>query len=85
MKKSPVENIKAIEEVKAQVLAHPMCGIFEESDEYYQVYYPEGTSWIGAVRGHHDTCGKLVALDRMLAAMQRHYEEGQIWFQRFGS
>lgn len=85
MKRSPQENIAAVEAAKTQVLEHCMCLRFKETDEYYRVDYPEGSSWIGAVQAHYDTCGKLVALERMLAKMETHYQEGIEWSKRFGS
>lgn len=85
MKRTPQENIAAIEAAKTQVLAHPMCLKFEELDGYYRVYYPEGSSWIGAVQANYEQCGKLVALERMLAKMETHWQEGAEWYKRFGS
>lgn len=70
---STVRRVKdRIEEVKA----HCMCAKFEEDRTHYRVIYPEGyfPNGVQCSKGK----GKIVALERLLIVMERHWRESFI-------
>ncbi|MFZ2190440.1 MAG: hypothetical protein WAV48_06705 [Candidatus Magasanikiibacteriota bacterium] len=75
---TPQQNIQAVEYGIIAVKAHPMCLRFHELTDAsaYRVDYPDGY-WVGAVQATYTACGKLVALNRLLAAMERHWQESK--------
>ena len=68
------ENIAAVTAALQDVKNHCMCALFEDLGGAYQVLYPPGFRLDG-VRAQYAVCGKLVALNRMLSAMERHWKE----------
>lgn len=70
-------NIEAVDAKLAEVKNHCMCAAFEDNDHQYRVIYPAGMVLDG-VQAIYLHCGKGVALDRMLNAMERHYKESGV-------
>jgi hypothetical protein len=71
------KNIQAYQDKLAEVESHCMCASFEDRGGQYRVLYPAGMILDG-VQATYAECGKLVALDRMLNAMERHWKESGI-------
>lgn len=71
------KNIYAYRDKLAEVMSHCMCASFQDTGGQYRVLYPAGMILDG-VQATYQTCGKLVALERMLSAMERHYKESGI-------
>lgn len=70
-------NIQAVEEALAKVENHCMCASFEDRGGVYRVLYPAGMILDG-VQAEYAHCGKAIALERMLSAMERHWKESGI-------
>lgn len=71
---NPAERIEAVQQARKAVEAHCMCARFEDLGGAYRVLYPEGFRLDG-VQAVYAQCGKAVALQRMLDAMERHWKE----------
>ena len=73
---SPRENTAAVEGLRAQVLAHPMCARLREVGGAFVVTYPAGAhpAVDGARSSYSD--GKARALERLLPVLERHWREG---------
>lgn len=70
------DNKSAVDEKMKLVKAHCMCAKFEDDGRYFRVIYPPGDfATHGAQANYGD--GKAIALDRLLAVMERH------WIQSF--
>jgi hypothetical protein len=67
------QYLAAIEDAKARVQAHPMCARFHDDGERFVVYYPPGMIIDGARASY--AAGKLIALERLLVVMERHWAE----------
>ena len=76
-KMSIQENIKALQHVYDEVKSHCMCRAIHDDGAYYRVLYPAGMILDGVQAGYLIT-GKKVALDKILAAMERHWKESGI-------
>lgn len=63
-----------VAEVMAAVKQHCMCATFEDLGGAYRVLYPCGFRLDG-VQATYQMVGKKVALERMLNAMERHWNE----------
>lgn len=72
------ENIQAFEAKMSEVKAHCMCASFEDRGGQYRIIYPAGMVLEG-VQATYAKCGKAVALDRMLNAMERHWKASGIY------
>jgi len=70
-------NIDAVNEKLTQVKDHCMCAAFEDNGHQYRVIYPTGMILDG-VQATYLHCGKGVALDRILNAMERHWKESGV-------
>jgi len=68
------QNIEAAESALAAVKSHVMCALFEDLGGCYRVLYPCGFRLDGA-QAVYAQCGKTVALERLLDAMERHWKE----------
>ncbi|MCK9369690.1 hypothetical protein M0R04_07260 [Candidatus Dojkabacteria bacterium] len=71
------ERQAEIRELTSTIKNHPLCLKFKEDSYYYLITYPEGFQLDGC-RATHKSCGKIVALTRILNAMERHWEESNI-------
>lgn len=71
------ENISIVEDALESVKGHCMCAKFEDNGAQFRVIYPAGMILDG-VQATYQNCGKKVALDRMLNAMERHWKESGI-------
>lgn len=67
-------NIQAVEKALRDVQQHCMCARFEDLGGAYRVLYAPGFRLDG-VQAVYQQCGKVVALERMLSAMERHWKE----------
>lgn len=67
-------NIKRARDIEAKVREHPLCAQYVDIGTHYRVVYPDGCfpKWIQAYK----RLGKVEALTRLLAAMERHWAEG---------
>ena len=74
---TPQRNMARVAELLAAVNTHPMCAKFEELGGKYRVIYPPGMILDGA-QATHAGCGKSVALERLLAAMERHWRASSL-------
>ena len=66
------ENTEAVKAAMLQVRQHCMCARFEDLGGAYRVLYAPGFK-VDGVQAVYATCGKTVALKRILAAMERHW------------
>jgi hypothetical protein len=66
------ENVKKVEELVSQVQAHCMCAVFEDLGGAYRVLYAPGFQ-VDGVQAVYARCGKALALQRILDAMERHW------------
>lgn len=64
----------AVETAKSEVLAHPMCGKFEDDGGAFLVIYPAGDFPVDGVRVSYEN-GKAWALGILLQKMERHWQE----------
>lgn len=71
------ENVRLYEEAYKKVTDHCMCASFEDNGYQFRVLYPAGMILDG-VQATYQDCGKRVALERMLNAMERHWNESGI-------
>ena len=60
-------------EAKTLVREHCMCAKFEDIGTHFRVVYPDGYYPNGAQA--HKGSGQLVALNRLLEVMERHWKE----------
>ena len=72
------ENIKALQFAYEQVRAHPLCGRIEDDGVYIRVIYPAGYWPDGVQCSYGITYGKGEALRRILAAMEKHWQENLV-------
>jgi hypothetical protein len=68
------ENINLIKNLSTIIRDHPMCASFNDFDGRFVVYYSDGMCLDG-VRAAYANCGKVVALQRILKAMENHWFE----------
>lgn len=68
------KNVQAVKDKLIEVQSHCMCARFEDLGGCYRVLYPCGFQLDG-VQAIYAQCGKLVALDRILNAMERHWKQ----------
>jgi len=66
------ENAEKVAELLLKVQQHCMCARFEDLGGAYRVLYAPGFQLDG-VQAVYAQCGKAVALERMLNAMERHW------------
>jgi len=66
------ENAEKVAELLLKVQQHCMCACFEDLGGAYRVLYAPGFQLDG-VQAVYAQCGKAVALERMLNAMERHW------------
>lgn len=71
------QNKAALKELLQEVQEHCMCALFEDNGAKFLVTYPPGMI-LGGVQATHAGCGKIVALERMLNAMERHWIDSGI-------
>lgn len=71
------QNMRAVEKALTAVKQHCMCARFEDLGGAYRVLYAPGFRLDG-VQAVYAKCGKLVALERILNAMERHWKEDLI-------
>jgi len=74
--KTPQQNIDHINDLLNKIKNHPLCAQFTDDGFYYLVIYPKGFQLDGT-RVNYGT-GKGIALERLLAAMNRHWDESII-------
>lgn len=70
------DNIATLAQKLVEVEAHPMCASFSDAGGYYTVMYPCGM-WPDGARASQGS-GKALALTRLLAVMERHWQENGI-------
>lgn len=70
------QNTQAVAEKLKAVKSHCMCARFEDLGGAYRVLYAPGFRLDG-VQAVYAECGKSVALERMLKAMERHWVESR--------
>lgn len=70
-------NIEAVASKLNEVVSHCMCARFDDLGGVYRVLYPAGMLLDG-VQATYAGCGKAIALDRILNAMERHWKESSI-------
>ena len=68
------ENVANLEAALAAVKSHCMCARFEDLGGVYRVLYAPGFRFDG-VQANYAQLGKAAALERMLAAMERHWND----------
>lgn len=66
------KNVEACEEAMLAVKQHCMCARFEDLGGVYRVLYAPGFQLDG-VQAVYQNCGKRVALELILNAMERHW------------
>jgi len=70
------QRVSAVQEAKAEVLAHCMCAKLEESDGHYLAYYPPGY-YFGGCRVSKGM-GKAKALMTLREKMEEHWKAEQV-------
>ena len=70
-------NIESVSTMIKKVKDHCMCARFEDDGATFRVIYPVGMVLDG-VQASYSEIGKTVALERMLAAMERHWFESGV-------
>lgn len=72
------ERISAVLDAIEVVKSHCMCASFEDIGGAFRVIYPYGMFPHGA-QANYSGPGKLVALNRLLDVMERHWKENGIY------
>jgi hypothetical protein len=73
--KTPIENIKQIEELLKEVKSHCMCAKLLEDEKSYTVMYPEGFIFDGCRISKG--MGKIKALELLLIKIEKHWKSAQ--------
>ncbi len=73
---TPNQNQARIDQLIARVKDHPMCLTLEVIGGAYRVLYPRGISPYADGAQASFACGKILALERLLSVIRRHYQEG---------
>ncbi len=71
------QNIKDLAAKLAEVKSHCMCVSVTDNGSAFLILYPPGMIIDGA-RATYKECGKIVALDRLLVVMERHWKQSGI-------
>ena len=72
------ENIETLEGLLKEVNDHCMCARFDSRGDKYIVIYPAGYGWPAGIQCDK-RLGKIEALKRILAAMEKKWEESMWW------
>lgn len=69
----PRELAAVAHRLETEIRAHPMCLRFERTTTYFQVIYPEGDFKTHGARASFVSGGKIAALGRLLAAIEKEW------------